>query len=237
MVAIRAGAKVRILLLLCLIGVSIAGAQQSPASATAGNGIVRENVEWLDVLTADTGVTNLPRVLLIGDSITRAYYPSVADKLKGKAVVARLATSKCAGDPVLVQEVALLLSQYHFDVIHFNNGLHGMGYSEQSYQNGLRDLLDTLKKDAPGARLIWATTTPVRDTANLSHLADRTERVKARNKMAAAIIAPQGIPVDDLYTLVVDHPEYWKPDGIHFNDSGVAVEGTQVSQHISELLK
>lgn len=237
MAAIRAGSMVGILFLLCVCGVSSAGAQQPPASATSGNGIVREDIEWLDVRTPDTGVTNLPRVLLIGDSITRAYYPAVEDKLKGKAVVARLATSKCAGDPVLVQEVALLLSQYHFDVIHFNNGMHGWGYSEQSYQNGLKDLLDTLKRDAPGARLIWATTTPVRDTADLSHLADRTERVKARNKMAAAIIAPQGIPVDDLYTLVVNHPEYWKPDGIHFNDSGVAVEATQVAQHISEFLK
>jgi lysophospholipase L1-like esterase len=233
----RLSARSVIVFLLCLSTAQIAHVQQAAAHDPQTDGVVRENIEWLDVWTPDTGVTNLPRVLLLGDSITRAYYSAVAERLKGKAVVARLATSKCAGDPVLVQEVSLLLSQYHFDVIHFNNGMHGWGYSEQTYQEGLKQLIDTLKKDAPGARLIWATTTPVRDPAELSHLADRTGRVQARNKLAGTIVAAQGIPVDDLYSLVINHPEYWKPDGVHFNDSGVAVESAQVAQRISELLR
>ena len=56
--------------------------------------MVRENIEWLDVWVPGNNVTDRPRVLLIGDSITRGYYKAVEDKLKGKAVVCRLATSR-----------------------------------------------------------------------------------------------------------------------------------------------
>ena len=66
-------------------------------------------------------------MLLIGDSITQGYYGQVAERLKGKASVARLTTSKSVGDPALLAEVALVLGQCRFDVVHFNNGLHGLG--------------------------------------------------------------------------------------------------------------
>ncbi len=238
MIRIREVALSAGLLLSGFSACGVAGAQQQQmAPVAATNGVQREAIEWLDIWVADTQVTNLPRVLLIGDSITRAYYPEVESDLKGKAVVARLATSKCAGDPVLLQEVALLLGQYHFDVIHFNNGMHGWGYSEQTYEDGIRQLIDLLRKDAPGARLIWATTTPVRDKSDLSRLDPRTERVQARNQLADALMVKDNIPVDDLYPLVFKHPEYWKPDGVHFNDSGTAVEAAQVAQEISKLLK
>ena len=51
-------------------------------------------------------------------------------KLAGKAFVARLATSRFLADPVLLKEIALVLDQMRFDVIHFNNGMHGWQHSE-----------------------------------------------------------------------------------------------------------
>src|SRR5438309_134160 len=87
--------------------------------------VVREDIEWLDVWVPDANAGGLPRVLLVGDSITRGYGPAVERNLKGKAYVARLATSKSVGDPGLLAEVSLVLGQYRFDLVHFNNGLHG----------------------------------------------------------------------------------------------------------------
>lgn len=58
----------------------------------------RETVEWIDVWLPHTNDDKLPRVLLIGNSITRGYYPKVEKLLKGKAYVARLTTSKSLGD-------------------------------------------------------------------------------------------------------------------------------------------
>ena len=53
----------------------------------------RESIEWCDIWISHANETNLPRVLLIGDSIARDYYPEVETRLTGKAFVARLATS------------------------------------------------------------------------------------------------------------------------------------------------
>ena len=102
-------------------------------------------------------------MLLIGDSVTRGYSKaSVEQRLQGKAYVARLATSKSVGDPALLAEVALVLGLHHFDVVHFNNGLHGWGYTEAEYARHFPALLATIKQGAKGAKLIWASTTPVR---------------------------------------------------------------------------
>ncbi len=210
-------------------------------AATAGTRgaephIAREAIEWCNIWIPDANETTLPRVLLVGDSITGGYGAKVADALKGKASVARLTTSKSVGDPALLAEVALVLGQCRFDVVHFNNGLHGWGYSEEEYQKAFPELLATIRKHAPQARLIWATITPVRQAGKLDVIAENTNRVRARNKIAEEIVAREGISVDDLYGLVKDHPEYWSADGVHFNAQGVAAQVEQVTKRIAETL-
>jgi lysophospholipase L1-like esterase len=199
--------------------------------------IAREAIEWADVWIPEANGTTLPRVLFIGDSITRGYYPKVTEQLQGKASVARLATSKSIGDPVLLAEVAMVLDQCRFDVVHFNNGLHGWGYSENEYQKDFPELVATIRKHAPKAKLIWATITPMRKRENLAVFSEGTKRVQARNKIAERIVAREGIAVDDLYGLVKDHPEYWSNDGVHFNGKGVAVEAEQAATRVMESLK
>jgi lysophospholipase L1-like esterase len=196
--------------------------------------ISREAIEWCNIWIPDANDTTLPRVLLIGDSITGGYGPKVAEALKGKASVARLTTSKSIGDPALLAEVSLVLGQCRFDVVHFNNGLHGWGYSEEEYQKAFPELVATIRKQAPQAKLIWATITPMRQAGKLDAIAEGTTRVQARNKIAAEIVAREGIAVDDLYGLVKDHAEYWSPDGVHFNAQGVGAQAEQVIKRIVE---
>src|SRR6478609_2306101 len=108
-----------------------------PLVVTAGLGIplitpnldaappAREAIEWCDIWISHANETNLPRVLLIGDSIARDYYPEVEKQLAGKAFVARLATSRFIADPVLLKEIELVLEGTNFDIVLFNNGMHG----------------------------------------------------------------------------------------------------------------
>src|SRR5215813_3489631 len=83
--------------------------------------LAHEAIEWCDVWIPHSNETNLPRILLIGDSIVRDYYPEVEKNLAEKAFVGRLATSRFVADPVLLKEIELVLNQEKFDVIHFNN--------------------------------------------------------------------------------------------------------------------
>src|SRR5882672_10934318 len=94
----------------------------------------RESIEWCDIWISHANETNLPRVLLIGDSITRDYYPEVEKRLAGKAYVARLSTSRFIADPILLKEISVVLEGTKFDVIHFNNGMHGWQHSEAVYR-------------------------------------------------------------------------------------------------------
>ena len=199
--------------------------------------IAREAIEWCNIWIPDANETRLPRVLLIGDSITGGYGPKVAEALKGKASVARLTTSKSIGDPVLLTEVALVLGQCRFDVVHFNNGLHGSGYSEEEYRQQFPELVATIRKHAAQAKLIWATTTPVRQAGNLNVIAEETKRVEARNKIAEGIVARGKIAVNDLCGLVKEHPGYWSSDGVHFNTQGIAAQAAQVVDRIAEVLQ
>ena len=205
-------------------------------SHTATPEPVRERIEWCDIWITNANSNELPRVLMIGDSITRGYFGGVEKALEGKANCARLTTSRCICDSVFFDELTLVLNQYPFDVIHFNNGLHGWGYTEAQYRQAFPRLLAALRRGNPNAKLIWTTTTPVRDRAQMEHLDGKTERVRERNKIAMDVVSQAGLPVDDLFALVVDHAEYYGNDGVHFNNEGRTAQVQQVAAAIAQQL-
>jgi hypothetical protein len=224
------------MLRLLSILVSALGVVPSIGSAAEPT-IKRENIEWTNLWIPDVTRTDLPRVLLVGDSICNAYYDSVAKELGGKALVAKMASSSSLGDPALLDQMKFLLTNYKFAVIHFNNGLHGFDYTEEEYQNDIPKLLKLIKRHAPDAKLIWATSTPMRKPApNLREIHAENPRVTARNKIVVAVAAKEGIPVNDLHGLVENHPEYWSDDGVHFKPEGQAVEAKQVAKCILDCL-
>ncbi len=202
------------------------------SSATRAVEPKRENIEWANIWVVDADKTDLPRVLMIGDSITMGYFDGVANSLQGKASCARLATSKCICDPAFLPEVEMLLKNYSFAVIHFNNGLHGFDYDNKQYADAFNDLLKTFKKHAPQAKLIWASSTPERDPRDLSKFSETNRIVTERNSLADRFMKENQIPVDDLYGLVADHPEFQGGDGVHFNEKGRDAQAKQVYETI-----
>ena len=225
----------KLILPVALLGwfASSTGAQPANSSPLA-----RESIEWCDIWISHANETNLPRVLLIGDSITRAYYPEVEKHLEGKAYVARLSSSAFISDPVLVKQIEMVLGEYKFDVIHFNNGMHGWQHSEKEYEQAFPEFLKTIRKCAPDAKLIWADTTPLKESPRLP-ADDQTratdERIAARNVIALKFMRAEGIPVDDLNTPMRGHREFHS-DNVHFNDRGIALQAAQVAAQIEPLI-
>ncbi len=203
---------------------------------TSADEPVRERIEWIDIWVTDADKDDLPRVLFVGDSITRGYFGAVEKHLAGKAYCARLTTSKCVSDLTFDDDLDLLLKQYKFSVIHFNNGLHGWGYTEEQYKDGLLRTVAAVKKNASDAKLIWATSTPMREKDDLQQFSERTERVKARNVIAAEIMTKQHVPTDDLFKLVEGNPDWTSGDGFHFNGRGNEALANQVATSVAEHL-
>ncbi len=226
---------IQCLSLAALLGVSALSAQADPIDYPVAG---RESIEWCDLWISHANETNLPRVLLIGDSITRAYYPSVEKNLAGKAQVGRLSTSAFISDPILLKEIAMVLDEYPCDVIHLNNGMHGWTHSEAEYRQAFPRFLAVIREHAPHAKLIWATTTtlkvsPALPADNQTQATD--ERIAARNAIALELVQPAGIPVDDLNSLTRGHPEYHS-DNVHFNEQGIKLQARQVADQIEKVL-
>jgi len=191
----------------------------------------RESQNWttISLKTKPSDGPALPLLLLIGDSITVRYAAEVGSELKGKAYVSLLGTSKAVGDPALLDEIKLVLRQNVYSVIHFNFGLHG---DLRDLRDGLAEVIATLKRYAPNAKLIWATTTPCQKKDDAPD-----KDVIAKNEAAAEHISKAGIHVDDLYTLVAKHPtKLWDGGGVHYTAEGTAIQSKQVAQSITPLL-
>lgn len=174
----------------------------------------------------------LPRVLLIGDSVSRGYTQATRKALAGKANVHR-APANCGPTASGLKNIDVWLGDEKWDVIHFNFGIHDRSTPLSDYTQRLEQLIERMQKT--GARLVWASTTPIPD--------DRTKGQKAasiveRNRAAAALMKKHDIAVDDLFTAVTPHlADMQNPNDVHFNARGYDFLGETVARAIETTLK
>ncbi|OIP03004.1 MAG: hypothetical protein AUJ96_15325 [Armatimonadetes bacterium CG2_30_66_41] len=170
-------------------------------------------------------VAGLPRVLLIGDSISMGYTLPVRELLKGKANVHRIPTN---GGPTLrgLESLKRWLGDGKWDVIHFNWGLHDLRLDDagkyqvplDEYAKNLKELVKQLK--ATGAKLVWCSTTPVPEKCTPPR---KNADVIAYNAAAKKIMDDNGIALDDLYAFALPKiKELQLPDNVHFSPRGSA---------------
>ncbi|HEV2324421.1 MAG TPA: SGNH/GDSL hydrolase family protein [Terracidiphilus sp.] len=202
---------------------------------------ITEKIEWTWSDRPVKPVADLPNVLLEGDSITRGYYPAVAKDLSGVANVYLFATSACSGDPRLPEQLRdyFRMMGVKFAAEHFNNGMHGWGYTEAQYAAGLPKMIAALKAGAPGAKLIWATTTPLLGDSVAPGGPGAPQatnaRIDARNRLAAVVMRREGIPTDGLHALMMKHQDLHSGD-VHYTEAGYAVAGAQAAEMIRKAL-
>jgi lysophospholipase L1-like esterase len=190
----------------------------------------------------------LPRVLLIGDSISIGYTLAVREELKGIANVHRPATN-CGPTTRGVAEIDKWLGDGKWDLIHFNFGLHDLKFvddqgknappdkghvqvSAEDYQKNLESLVARMKKT--GAKLIFATTTPVPEGAQARIKGDE----KKYNEIAVAVMKKNGVAIDDLHAFALPQlAEIQLPANVHFKPEGSKVLAKQVAAEVLKVLK
>jgi len=209
-----------------------AGAQEVPLATP----VVHEQYEWSNIWWDCANDPALPRVLLIGDSISCGYSPVVTTLLQGKVHVDRLGTSRSINDPVLLKETTMMLAEYPYAAIHFNNGLHGFHLDGPAYAAGLRAYVELLERLRGNAQLIWASSTPITQPDDVNTLAGDNEKVLARNALAAPLMQERGIPMNGLYQCVVGKPDLRSGDGYHYNGAGYDALGQAVAEALRRVL-
>ncbi len=200
-------------------------------------------------------VAGLPRVLLIGDSVSLGYTVAVRKELVGKANVHH-PPANCGSTRTGLRDLDKWLGTKKWHVIHFNWGLHDLGYrfdndsnlSEKNeyarpdngghqnvppaeYEKNLRELVVRLKKT--GAKLICATTTPV--PADLHSYVRGAEA--PYNEVARRVMREQGVPLDDLWAFATHQLDKIQiPGNPHFTAKGSEVLARQVVRAIESAL-
>jgi acyl-CoA thioesterase-1 len=201
----------------------------------------------------------LPRVLIIGDSVSVAYTLDVRKNLAGIANVHRIAanggsTRTALGDYGLVR---WLNPGEKWDVIHFNEGLHDLSYrfpddrdkndkgeyasptnggrpnvSLEQYEKNLRLIVARLRQT--GAKLIFASTTPVPESDAAKYVKDSE---LPYNAVAKKVMAEEGVIWNDLWAVVKPRQaELQGKRNVHFMASGSAVLAKQVAEAVAREL-
>ncbi len=226
------------------------------AGAIAGEQVVEAELhEHLINASVDPGKTaNLPRVLIIGDSISIGYTEPARRELQGIADVFRPPVN-CQHTGYGLAHLKSWMGTGAWDVIHFNFGiwdthlLDSQGnllsgaiadeypsangvrvrHSPEQYEANLTKLVEMLK--ATGAKLIWASTTPI-----MKRTGERFEAIPTFNRIAAELMQAQGIAINDLYEFVLPRVQAWQsPDQCHFNAEGNEQLGRRVAECVRKV--
>lgn len=197
---------------------------------------------------------SLPNVLIIGDSISLGYTPSVVKRLRGLANVYHN-PGNAGNSGRCLQRLPRWLEQLDksWDVIHFNCGLWDLCYrnpsskvqgnrdkvdgtithSPEEYRANLKKLVAALKKTE--ATLIWASTTPVPEGEAGRKVGDDL----VYNRIAAQVMQDEQIPINDLHTLMKKHMKTHTiaAGNVHFTPAGSEILAQQVARKIAAALK
>jgi acyl-CoA thioesterase-1 len=151
-----------------------------------------------------------------------------------------------------------------WDIIHFNFGLHDASYrfandldkdaagnyaspinggrpnvSVEQYETNLREIIPILRKT--GAKLVFATTTPIPDSKAEKYVQGSEV---AYNAAALKVMQEEGIPINDLWTLAMPQltstnssgEPFQTPRNVHFGKWSSAILGKQVAESIKKVI-
>ncbi len=228
--------------ILLLAVTTLAQQPQAKAPAKKASKKAAENPAYAKV----EDVPGLPRVLIIGDSISIGYQAPLREALKGKANVHR-PIANCGPSSRGVEQIENWLGDGRWDVIHFNFGLHDVRHfedgkaapadrgqrqvSEADYEKNLEQLVARMKKT--GAKLIFATTTPVPPGSDGRIPGDEVRY----NDIARRVMQKHGVAINDLYTFVLPRiSQMQREKNVHFHDEGSKLLAEQVAASIQKAL-
>jgi acyl-CoA thioesterase-1 len=190
----------------------------------------------------------LPEVLIIGDSISIGYFKPLQEQLKDIAIVHHN-EGNAQHTAYGLKKLNEWLGETHWDVIHFNFGLHDLKYVDargrntsvetgkqqipvEQYEQNIDQIVKRLKKT--GAKLIFATTTPVPEGTGFRAKGDAA----IYNRTAERVMKKHRVPIDDLYSFALPRlKEIQRDSNVHFNAEGSELLAEQVAKSIIKALE
>ena len=195
----------------------------------------KDGTSNLGEIVSQDGTKDLPKVLIIGDSISQGYLPHVVKTLKDKAVV-KHNPGNAQHTGTGLKKLDKWLGDTKWDVIHFNWGLWDLCYrnpkskvqgnrdkvggklttSLEQYEKNLDKLVSRLKKTK--AKLIWASTT----TVPKGEAGRKKDDDNKYNEAAVRVMKKHGVAINDLNNVSDLFPPelFIGPGNVHFKTAG-----------------
>jgi len=195
--------------------------------------------------------SDLPDVLIIGDSISIGYTKPLKALLQGKATVIH-SPGNAQHSAYGLANLDAWLGDTPWVVIHFNHGLHDLKYVDaqgknvaskneghiqiplDQYKNNMEAIVARLKQT--GAKLIFATTTPYpeKPSGPLREVGD----AEKYNAVALDIMKKNDIAVNDLCSFIGPRlGTLQRPKNVHFTEEGSSVLAQEVANKVLEAIQ
>lgn len=195
--------------------------------------------------------STLPKVLIMGDSISQGYTPHLTALLEGKAEITRIPENG-ESSSYGVEQLDEWLGSTRWDVISFNFGLwdvcyrnaalpdgsdldkvHGViSVSPERYRRNLESIVRRLERTH--AHLIWENTTVIPE----GDPGRKPQDALIYNRIAKEVMDAHGIAVVDLYGLTAGFgPGLFKlPHNVHYSAAGYQEIAAAVARAVEDAL-
>lgn len=190
----------------------------------------------------------MKKIFLLGDSIRCGYDAYVRESMENVAEVF-YPSENCRFASYILRNVHFWKDDLHIDradAVHWNAGLWDTlriyGDEPFSKPDVYADYVERVTRRLiflfPGAKIIFATSTPVIEEGFITEFEYRTNRdIEEYNRIACEICAHYGCLVNDLYGLLKDAPRSLHSDQTHFYTAeGTALIGGRVNHVLCDAL-
>ena len=212
------------------------------ACALAMQGLVA--AEHLEDKTAKAAekVSDKPEIFLLGDSIRMGYCQDVKNELRDIADV-RWPKENCANSQntlihlswwkgIVSKPAVIQFNCGHWDVSRWDGDDEPITSLEE-YGRNIRLIIRRLRRDYPGATVVFATTTTMNPSGTCGKNKRTTEEIRRYNAKAVEVARAEKVPVNDLFAFVEKWPSSDYADYAHFSKEA----NKRLGRHVAEFLK
>ena len=193
----------------------------------------------------------LPRILIIGDSISGHYLEELRVRMSGKANVIgessmikgtwasmgpRFYRADWASRPDFK---TFLAERGPFAIVHFNNGIHNFSHAkpgdEKPYAEQLRTVVASIRES--GALCLFANSTGTVADNTIPNSPNYLTNCRAFNAAAEAVMKELKVPVTDIYGLIQPRiQELISSDLVHPKDEASPLMADLIARRLTETL-
>lgn len=201
----------------------------------------------------------LPRILIIGDSISGHYHERLRLLMEGRANIVGEASPASRPDPrrsfwatigprfyrtdtaTKGDDLKTYLAESGpWDIVHFNIGIHVFAGAkpgdEKPYAEKLRQVVETIRES--GAVCLFANSTGTVADNTIPKSPNYLTNCKAFNAAAESVMKELGVPVTDLYGLIQPRiKELISADRIHTNAEADQMMAELIAERLTETIQ